>query len=187
MCFLLITRLLRGVGSWARKPVNHTSWVAVVTPTDRPKSVRSCCLIELLCNVVCVVVLPFWHFCWCRGFCHRTGSDLLLFVFFSICHLTCDIFYDLLLHGVYTFSVLIFLQYVKNAQLVVKAQLNRQINIARKIKTGYMYWSGVCHGWFYLYPFTPLISPWSWSFLHLYQRYMWIIFHYFFGKTIHVY
>ena len=28
--------------------VNHTSWVAVVIPTDRPKSVRNCCLIELL-------------------------------------------------------------------------------------------------------------------------------------------
>ena len=82
MCVLSITRLLRGVGRWARKPVNHTSWVAVVTLTDRPKSVRSRCLIELLCDVVCVVALPFWHFCWCRGFCHRTGSDLLLFVFF---------------------------------------------------------------------------------------------------------
>ena len=41
------------------KPVNHTSWVAVVTPTDRPKSVRNCCLIELFCGVVCVVTLPF--------------------------------------------------------------------------------------------------------------------------------
>ena len=81
MCVLLITRLLRGVGRWARKPVNHTSWVTVVTPTDRPKSVRNCCLIELFCGVVCVVALPLWHFCWCRGFCHRTGSDLLLFVF----------------------------------------------------------------------------------------------------------
>ena len=30
--------------------VNHTSWVAVVTPTDRPKSVRS--VIELFCGVV---------------------------------------------------------------------------------------------------------------------------------------
>ena len=39
--------------------VNHTSWVAVVTPTDRPKSVRNCCLIELFCGVVCVVTLPF--------------------------------------------------------------------------------------------------------------------------------
>ena len=81
MCVLLITRLLRGVGRWARKPVNHTSWVTVVIPTDRPKSVRNCCLIELFCGVVCVVTLPLWHFCWYRGFCHRTGSDLLLFVF----------------------------------------------------------------------------------------------------------
>ena len=80
MCVLLITRLLRGVGRWARKPVNHTSWVAVVTPTDRPKSVRNRCLIELFCGVVCVVALPFGHFCWYRGFCHRTGSDLILFV-----------------------------------------------------------------------------------------------------------
>ena len=30
-----------------RKPVNHTSWVALVTPTDRPKSVRNRCLIEV--------------------------------------------------------------------------------------------------------------------------------------------
>ena len=34
--------------------VNHTSWVAVVTPTDRPKSVRNRCLIELFCGVVCL-------------------------------------------------------------------------------------------------------------------------------------
>ena len=40
-------------------PVNHTSWVAVVTPTDRPKSVCNSYLIELFCGVVCVVTLPF--------------------------------------------------------------------------------------------------------------------------------
>ena len=39
--------------------VNYTSLVAVVTPTDRPKSVRNRCLIELLCDVVCVFTLPF--------------------------------------------------------------------------------------------------------------------------------
>ena len=55
--------------------------MTVVTPTDRPKSVRNCCLIELFCGVVCVVTLPLWHFCWYRDFCHRTESDLLLFVF----------------------------------------------------------------------------------------------------------
>ena len=81
MYVLLITRLLRLVGRWARKPVNHTSWVAVVTPTDRPKSVRNRCVIELFCGVVYVVTLPFWHFCWCMGFCHRTESDIFLFLF----------------------------------------------------------------------------------------------------------
>ena len=44
---------------WPVNQVNHTSWVAVVTPTDRPKSVRNCCVIELFCGVVCVVTLPF--------------------------------------------------------------------------------------------------------------------------------
>ena len=39
--------------------VEHTSWVAVVTPTDRLKSVRNRCVIELFCGVVCVVTLPF--------------------------------------------------------------------------------------------------------------------------------
>ena len=39
--------------------VNHTSWVAVVTPTERPKSVRNHCVIELFWGVVCVVTLPF--------------------------------------------------------------------------------------------------------------------------------
>ena len=61
--------------------VNHTSWVTVVNSTDRPKSIRSCCLIELFYGVVSVVTLPFCYFCWCRGICHRTGSDLLLFVY----------------------------------------------------------------------------------------------------------
>ena len=49
-------------GSWKVGPVNqvnHTSLVAVVTPTDRPKSVRNRCLIELFCGVVCVFTLPF--------------------------------------------------------------------------------------------------------------------------------
>ena len=32
--------------SWARKPFNHTSWMTVVTPSDRPKSVRNRCVIE---------------------------------------------------------------------------------------------------------------------------------------------
>ena len=44
------------VGSWkvgSVNQINHTSWVAVVTPTDRPKSVRNRCVIELFCGVIC--------------------------------------------------------------------------------------------------------------------------------------
>ena len=37
----------------------NTSLVALVTPTDRPKSVRNRCLIELFYDVVCVVTCPF--------------------------------------------------------------------------------------------------------------------------------
>ena len=33
--------------------VNHICWVAVVTPTDRPKSVRNRCVIELFCRCLC--------------------------------------------------------------------------------------------------------------------------------------
>ena len=64
--------------------VNQTSWVAVVTPNDRPKSVRNRYIIELLSGVVCVVILPFCHFCWLRGFCQRTESDIFLFLLPSV-------------------------------------------------------------------------------------------------------
>ena len=33
-------------GSGKVKSVNHTSWITVVTPSDRPKSVRNRCVIE---------------------------------------------------------------------------------------------------------------------------------------------
>ena len=59
--------------------VDHTSWVAVVTLTDRPKSIHNRCVIERFCGVVCVVTLTLWHFRWCMGFCHRTKSE------FSLC------------------------------------------------------------------------------------------------------
>ena len=54
--------------------------MVVVTPTDRLKSVRNRCVIELFVALFVFLTLPFRHFCWCRGFCHRTESDLLLFL-----------------------------------------------------------------------------------------------------------
>ena len=52
LCVLLITRLLREMEKLVRTPVNNTSWVAIVTPTDRPKSVRNRCVIELFGGVL---------------------------------------------------------------------------------------------------------------------------------------
>ena len=40
-----------GWEGWVRKPVNHTRWLAAVTPTDRPKSVRNRYVIELFGRV----------------------------------------------------------------------------------------------------------------------------------------
>ena len=55
-------RLLRGVGRWARKPVNHTIWVDVVTPTDRPKSVRNRRVIEPFVALFVLSLYPFVNF-----------------------------------------------------------------------------------------------------------------------------
>ena len=52
MYVLSIARLLREVGRLgARKPVNHTSWMADVTPADLPKSIRNRCVIDYFCDV----------------------------------------------------------------------------------------------------------------------------------------
>ena len=52
---------------------NHTSWMAVVTPTDCLKSVRNGCVIEVF-----VLSIACWVFCWYKGFRHRIESDLVL-------------------------------------------------------------------------------------------------------------
>ena len=40
---------------------NHTSWVGIVTPTGRPKSVHNCCVIEVFGGVF-VLSRCFLHF-----------------------------------------------------------------------------------------------------------------------------
>ena len=44
---------------WARKLVYHTSWVAVVIPTDRPRSVRNRCVIEYFVALFVLSLCPF--------------------------------------------------------------------------------------------------------------------------------
>ena len=62
MCVLLITRHLWLVGRLgSEKLFNHSSWVAIVTPTDRPKSVRNRYVIEVFGGVF-VLSLFFWDF-----------------------------------------------------------------------------------------------------------------------------
>ena len=52
MCVSFITQQLRLVGRLgSRNRFNNTSLVSVVTLTDRPKSVRDCCVIEVLGGV----------------------------------------------------------------------------------------------------------------------------------------
>ena len=50
-------------GSGNVGPVNRLTtpvgWVVIVNPTDRSKSVRNRCVIEMFCGVFCVVTLPF--------------------------------------------------------------------------------------------------------------------------------
>ena len=56
-----------------------SSWIAVVTLTDRPKSVRNRCVIEGFGGVSCCHV-ALKIFCGCRGICHRNDSDIFLFL-----------------------------------------------------------------------------------------------------------
>ena len=66
------------------KQFNHTSWVAVVTPTDRPQSVRNRCAIEVLVACLCGhVAFLFFFLGGFRDFCHRTESDHFLFLLHS--------------------------------------------------------------------------------------------------------
>ena len=59
---------------------NNTSWKPFVTPTDRPKSIRNRCVIEVFESGL-VLSIVFWIFCWYKDFCHRILSDNFLFLF----------------------------------------------------------------------------------------------------------
>ena len=62
---------LVGPVTWLTTPVGgccYSNWPSLVCS-------------QSLCNVTflwlfCVVTLPFWHFCWFKGFCHMTEPDV---------------------------------------------------------------------------------------------------------------
>ena len=62
------------------KPVNHTNWMTVVTPSDRPKSVRNRCVIEIFGDVFVLSCCAFDISVGYKGFCHRTKLNLFLFL-----------------------------------------------------------------------------------------------------------
>ena len=64
----------------------ETCYSITVTPTDRPKSVCNRCVIDVF-GRFCVVILLVGFFCGCRGYWHRTRSDIFLFLLqlFKIC------------------------------------------------------------------------------------------------------
>ena len=66
-------------GLYSVNQFNHTSWVAVVTPTDRPKSVRTRCVIEVFVAFFVLSRCFLLFFCRCSDVYHRTESDLFLF------------------------------------------------------------------------------------------------------------
>ena len=59
VCPFDYTAVAGSVKVWPVNQVNHTSWLAVVTPTDRPKSVRNRCVIELFVALFVFSLCPF--------------------------------------------------------------------------------------------------------------------------------
>ena len=90
---------------------NHTSWMPVVTPTDCLKSVRNRCAIEVFGGVF-VLSIGFRIFSWYRDFCHRTESDLLLFLFTNISQFEpkCSIQLEYIIHHYYRLWIILDFQ-----------------------------------------------------------------------------
>ena len=73
----------RLVSTTAKQLYQNNDEVTAVIPTDCPKSVRNRCVSEVFGGGFYVVKLLFGFFCECRGFCHRTQSDILLFLYMN--------------------------------------------------------------------------------------------------------
>ena len=69
---------------------------------DRPKSVLNRCVIEV-CGGVFVLSIGFRIFCWCKDFCHRTDSDLLVFLLQIVLYRKCSTTSDQCWHQFYDF------------------------------------------------------------------------------------
>ena len=57
--------------------------MAVVTPSDRPKSVSNRDVIEVYGDILCCHIAVICWYNYCRSFFHRTESDLFPFLLTS--------------------------------------------------------------------------------------------------------
>ena len=72
--------LAASIGWYPVNRFNHTSWLSVVTPTDRSTSVRLRCVLKFLVAFLCCHFARRAFFCCCKGICLRTESDFFLFL-----------------------------------------------------------------------------------------------------------
>ena len=59
VCHFDYTAVAGSGKGWPVNKVYHTSWVAVGTKTDRPKSVRNSCVIEFFVELIVLSLCPF--------------------------------------------------------------------------------------------------------------------------------
>ena len=69
---------------WTRKPVNHTSCMTVVTPSDRPKSVHNRCAIKLFGYAFVLSCYPFDISVGTRAFVIGLSQVSSFFLFWKI-------------------------------------------------------------------------------------------------------
>ena len=65
--------------SWRK--TNFLCITSILSPKSMSKLINVNCLHFIGCQNY--ISVDIWHFCWCRSFCHRTESDLFLFLFRS--------------------------------------------------------------------------------------------------------
>ena len=113
---------------------NNNSWVAVVTPTDRPYSIRKCCLIEgfkkmwSLCLFDIYVGIGVFVFDWVRSLSFHLNIYVLCF------KKLCLIIFWILNENINVCMLLLLLYYLMgNKMTTVKSCINNRVSRRRGI------------------------------------------------------
>ena len=97
-------------------------YMVVGTPADRPKFVCNRCVIEVLVVFLCCQV-AIWIFLWVKGICHRTESDLFLFLY---CHWRSNICLETCITNV---SSVLYTTFHKKVPILDNCKTNEFCNI----------------------------------------------------------